>query len=64
MFRFLLSLGADPEAENECGEKPADLIDPDCKELVEMFGAGADWTCSMSGALNQLDLLLHLMMME
>lgn len=37
-FRFLLSLGADPEAENECGEKPADLIDPDCKELVEMFG--------------------------
>ncbi|XP_027024084.1 protein phosphatase 1 regulatory subunit 27b [Tachysurus fulvidraco] len=39
---FLLSLGADPEAENECGEKPADLIDPDCKELVEMFGAGAD----------------------
>ncbi|XP_060774054.1 protein phosphatase 1 regulatory subunit 27b [Neoarius graeffei] len=40
--KFLLSLGADPEAENECGEKPADLIDPDCKELVEMFGIGGD----------------------
>ncbi|XP_062852650.1 protein phosphatase 1 regulatory subunit 27b [Trichomycterus rosablanca] len=37
---YLLSLGADPEAENECGEKPADLIDSDCKELVEMFGVG------------------------
>lgn len=41
-LRFLLSLGADPEAENECGEKPADLIDTDCKELVEMFGVGGD----------------------
>lgn len=42
VFRFLLSLGADPEAENEFGEKPADLIDTDCMELVEMFGVGGD----------------------
>ncbi|KAF7711047.1 protein phosphatase 1 regulatory subunit 27b [Silurus meridionalis] len=40
--KYLLSLGADPEAENESGEKPADLIDTDCKELVEMFAIGAD----------------------
>lgn len=42
VLRFLLSLGADPETENDLGEKPADLIDPDCKELVEMFGVGGD----------------------
>ncbi|XP_056135646.1 protein phosphatase 1 regulatory subunit 27b isoform X2 [Lampris incognitus] len=36
--RYLLSLGADHELENECGEKPADLIDPEDKELVELFG--------------------------
>ncbi|XP_034437838.1 protein phosphatase 1 regulatory subunit 27b [Hippoglossus hippoglossus] len=36
--RYLLSLGADPELENDCGEKPADLIDPDNKELLELFG--------------------------
>jgi len=42
VFRFLLSLGADTEAENDCGEKPADLIDPDCKELLELFGVGGD----------------------
>lgn len=45
VFRYLLSLGADTEAENDCGEKPADLIDPDCKELLELFGVGGDWTC-------------------
>ncbi|TKS69284.1 Protein phosphatase 1 regulatory subunit 27 [Collichthys lucidus] len=36
--RYLLSLGADPELENDCGEKPADLIDTDSKELQELFG--------------------------
>lgn len=44
-FRYLLSLGADTEAENDCGEKPADLIDPDSKELLELFGVGGAWTC-------------------
>ncbi|XP_030638713.1 protein phosphatase 1 regulatory subunit 27b [Chanos chanos] len=38
--RYLLSLGASVDAENECGEKPADLIDPDCKELLELFAVG------------------------
>lgn len=28
-------------AENEDGDKPADLIDPDCKELLELFGVGS-----------------------
>lgn len=37
---YLLSIGATTEAENESGEKPADLIDPDCKELVKLFEAG------------------------
>ncbi|XP_051996478.1 protein phosphatase 1 regulatory subunit 27-like [Xyrauchen texanus] len=37
IFRYLLSLGADTEAENDCGERPADLIEPDCKELLEIF---------------------------
>ncbi|XP_076001822.1 protein phosphatase 1 regulatory subunit 27b [Genypterus blacodes] len=36
--RYLLSQGADPTLENECGEKPADLIEPDHKELLEIFG--------------------------
>ncbi|KAM3864683.1 protein phosphatase 1 regulatory subunit 27b [Diretmus argenteus] len=36
--RYLLSLGADHELENESGEKPADLIDPENKELLELFG--------------------------
>ncbi|XP_037546027.1 protein phosphatase 1 regulatory subunit 27b [Nematolebias whitei] len=40
--RYLLSLGADPELENDCGEKPADLIEPDNKELLELFGLGAN----------------------
>lgn len=38
--RFLLSQGAKMDAENECGEKPADLIDPECAELVELFAMG------------------------
>ncbi|KAI1896711.1 hypothetical protein AGOR_G00097620 [Albula goreensis] len=38
--RYLLSLGANVDAENECGEKPADLIDPECKELVRLFKVG------------------------
>ncbi|XP_029998741.1 protein phosphatase 1 regulatory subunit 27b [Sphaeramia orbicularis] len=36
--RYLLSLGADPDLENDCGEKPADLIEPDNKELLQIFG--------------------------
>ncbi|XP_037621784.1 protein phosphatase 1 regulatory subunit 27b [Sebastes umbrosus] len=36
--RYLLSLGADRELENDCGEKPTDLIDLDNKELLELFG--------------------------
>lgn len=41
LHRYLLSLGADVNAENEDGDKPADLIDPDCKELLELFGVGS-----------------------
>ncbi|KAK1877697.1 Protein phosphatase 1 regulatory subunit 27 [Dissostichus eleginoides] len=37
---YLLSTGASTVAENENGEKPADLIDPDCKELVKLFETG------------------------
>ncbi|XP_070780998.1 protein phosphatase 1 regulatory subunit 27b [Enoplosus armatus] len=40
--RYLLSLGADPELENDCGEKPADLIEPDNEELLELFGLAVD----------------------
>lgn len=40
LHRYLLSLGASTEAENANGEKPADLIDPDCKELVKLFEVG------------------------
>uniref|UniRef100_A0A8C2WT42 Protein phosphatase 1, regulatory subunit 27b n=1 Tax=Cyclopterus lumpus TaxID=8103 RepID=A0A8C2WT42_CYCLU len=36
--RYLLKLGADPELENDCGEKASDLIDLDNKELLELFG--------------------------
>ncbi|CAN9510779.1 unnamed protein product [Ophioblennius macclurei] len=36
--RFLLSLGADPTLENDCGEKPSDLIEPDQLELLQLFG--------------------------
>lgn len=35
--RYLLSLGADPELLNDCGEKPADLIESNNKELLELF---------------------------
>ncbi|XP_067089828.1 protein phosphatase 1 regulatory subunit 27 [Osmerus mordax] len=38
--RFLLSLGASCEAQNESGEKPSDLIDPDNKDLVKVFQTG------------------------
>ncbi|KAE8283026.1 Protein phosphatase 1 regulatory subunit 27 Dysferlin-interacting protein 1 [Larimichthys crocea] len=38
--RYLLAMGASTEAENESGEKPADLIDPDCKELLKLFETG------------------------
>nr|XP_023666517.1 protein phosphatase 1 regulatory subunit 27-like [Paramormyrops kingsleyae] len=38
--RYLLSLGASVEAKNESGEKPGDLIDADCKELVQLFAVG------------------------
>jgi len=41
--RYLLSLGASVEAENENGEKPADLIDPDCKDLLKLFETGCVW---------------------
>lgn len=48
--RYLLSLGADPELENDCGEKPADLIDLDNRELLELFGLAAnDWERPASG---------------
>lgn len=40
---YLLSVGASTEAENESGEKPADLIDPDCKELAKLFEVGCVW---------------------
>lgn len=40
--RYLLSLGADQDLENDCGEKPSDLIDPDSKELLELFGLSAN----------------------
>ncbi|XP_077575537.1 protein phosphatase 1 regulatory subunit 27b [Stigmatopora nigra] len=37
--RYLLSLGADPNLENDCGEKPSDLIDPEINpELLDLFG--------------------------
>ncbi|KAM8824467.1 protein phosphatase 1 regulatory subunit 27 [Synchiropus picturatus] len=37
---YLLTMGASTEVENESGEKPADLIDPDCQELAKLFEAG------------------------
>lgn len=36
-------MGASTEAENENGEKPADLIDPDCKDLLKLFEVGCVW---------------------
>ncbi|KAJ3600765.1 hypothetical protein NHX12_031740 [Muraenolepis orangiensis] len=38
--RYLLSAGASREAKNASGEKPQDLIDPDCKELAWLFETG------------------------
>ncbi|XP_053561861.1 protein phosphatase 1 regulatory subunit 27 [Bombina bombina] len=35
--RYLLSLGARQDILNDDGEKPSQLIDPDCKELVQLF---------------------------
>lgn len=40
LLRYLLSMGASTEAENESGEKPADLIDPECKDLAKLFETG------------------------
>ncbi|XP_023554988.1 protein phosphatase 1 regulatory subunit 27 isoform X2 [Octodon degus] len=41
--RYLISLGADREAANDDGDLPSDLIDPDFKDLVELFkGASVD----------------------
>ncbi|KAJ7315926.1 hypothetical protein JRQ81_002088 [Phrynocephalus forsythii] len=37
--RYLISLGAQCDATNDEGEKPSDLIDPEYKELVELFKA-------------------------
>ncbi|XP_076155222.1 uncharacterized protein ppp1r27a [Alosa pseudoharengus] len=38
--KYLISKGARTEAANANGDRPADLIDPECKELVEMFKVG------------------------
>lgn len=40
LHRYLLSAGASAEVENESGEKPSDLIDPECKELAKLFETG------------------------
>ncbi|XP_062937143.1 protein phosphatase 1 regulatory subunit 27 [Cynocephalus volans] len=41
--RYLISLGADRHAANDDGHLPSDLIDPDFKDLVELFkGARMD----------------------
>ncbi|XP_053153118.1 protein phosphatase 1 regulatory subunit 27 [Hemicordylus capensis] len=37
--RYLISLGAELDATNDEGEKPSDLIDPEYKDLVELFKA-------------------------
>ncbi|NXL38188.1 PPR27 phosphatase, partial [Glaucidium brasilianum] len=37
--RYLINLGASPEATTDAGEKPCDLIDPEYKDLVELFQA-------------------------
>lgn len=36
-----MSLGASPEATTDAGEKPSDLIDPEYRDLVELFQATA-----------------------
>ncbi|XP_041939077.1 DNA-directed RNA polymerase II subunit RPB1-like [Alosa sapidissima] len=38
--KYLISKGAGTKAANANGDRPADLIDPECKELVEMFKVG------------------------
>ncbi|XP_064126598.1 protein phosphatase 1 regulatory subunit 27 [Loxodonta africana] len=35
--RYLISLGADRDAANNDGDLPSDLIDPEFKDLVELF---------------------------
>ncbi|XP_048348204.1 protein phosphatase 1 regulatory subunit 27 [Sphaerodactylus townsendi] len=37
--RYLISLGAKLDVTNDEGEKPSDLIDPEYKDLVELFKA-------------------------
>lgn len=37
--RYLISLGASLEATTDDGETPSDLIDPEYKDLVELFEA-------------------------
>uniref|UniRef100_A0A6I8NII9 Protein phosphatase 1 regulatory subunit 27 n=1 Tax=Ornithorhynchus anatinus TaxID=9258 RepID=A0A6I8NII9_ORNAN len=41
--RYLISLGADTDATNDDGDSPSDLVDPEYKDLVELFkGATVD----------------------
>lgn len=35
--RYLISLGANRDVANDDGHLPSDLIDPDFKDLVELF---------------------------
>ncbi|XP_065708102.1 protein phosphatase 1 regulatory subunit 27 [Patagioenas fasciata] len=37
--RYLISLGASLEATTDAGDKPSDLIDPEYKDLLELFQA-------------------------
>ncbi|KAI6075819.1 Protein phosphatase 1 regulatory subunit 27 [Aix galericulata] len=37
--RYLMALGASPEATTDAGEKPSDLIDPEYRELLQLFQA-------------------------
>ena len=57
-------MGASTEAENEGGEKPGDLIDPECKDLAKLFETGlCAWaqTCESSVGKNaQGELNCHL----
>lgn len=34
-----MALGASPEATTDAGEKPSDLIDPEYRELLQLFQA-------------------------
>ncbi|KAM4664182.1 protein phosphatase 1 regulatory subunit 27 isoform 1-T1 [Discoglossus pictus] len=40
--RYLLSLGARRDVLNSDGEKPSQLIDSDCKELLQLFSLEVD----------------------